>query len=105
MTEYIAFRMNLKPGAIAEYRRRHDEIWPELTAAMRTAGVLDYAIWQDSETNNLFATMTVTDRDKLSTMRESEVVRRWWAFMSDMMEYNDDGTPLSIPLEEVFRLN
>src|SRR4051794_32052968 len=51
MSQRIAFRMNLNPGQAAEYKKRHDEIWPELSAALRHAGVSDYWIWLDPETN------------------------------------------------------
>lgn len=104
MNNRIAFRMNLKPGAAAEYRRRHDEIWPELVTAMRGAGILDYVIWHDAETDILFATMTIRDEEQLRTMRESEVTRKWWAHMSDLMDIRPDGSPQSVPLTEMFRL-
>lgn len=49
------FKMQLKPGFEAEYRRRHDEIWPELSRALTEAGVSDYSIFLDPETLTLFA--------------------------------------------------
>jgi L-rhamnose mutarotase len=45
-----AFKMKLKPGVAAEYKKRHDEIWPELAAELRAAGVSDYSIFLDEET-------------------------------------------------------
>ena len=61
MPERIAFRMVLNPGQAAEYKKRHDEIWPELSTALREAGVSDYTIWLDPQTNHLFATLVRTD--------------------------------------------
>ena len=45
-----AFAIKLKPGYEAEYRKRHDEIWPELAAELTQAGVSDYSIFLDPET-------------------------------------------------------
>ncbi|HUJ74747.1 MAG TPA: L-rhamnose mutarotase, partial [bacterium] len=54
MTRY-AFKMKLKPGFAKEYKRRHDQIWPELSALLKESGVADYSIFLDEETNVLFA--------------------------------------------------
>ena len=52
-----AWVMKLRPGHEAEYKRKHDEIWPELSALLREAGVSDYSIWLDEETNHLFGVL------------------------------------------------
>ena len=41
----IAFKMQLKPGCLEEFRRRHDEIWPDLVKALKGAGISDYSIF------------------------------------------------------------
>ena len=41
----VAFKMTLKPGCEAEYQKRHDEIWPELSRVLSEAGVSDYSIF------------------------------------------------------------
>ena len=61
MPERIAFRMKVHPGKIAEYKKRHDELWPEMATALRDAGVSDYFIWHDPQTDYLFATLVRTD--------------------------------------------
>ena len=58
MPERIAFRMNLHPGQAAEYEKRHDEIFQELARALKDAGVSDYSIWLDPESNHLFGILT-----------------------------------------------
>ncbi|TIV48253.1 MAG: L-rhamnose mutarotase, partial [Mesorhizobium sp.] len=55
--EKYAFRMKLNPGMRAEYKRRHDEIWPELVVLLREAGISDYSIHLDEETNILFGVL------------------------------------------------
>lgn len=104
MPERIAFRMVLNPGQAEEYRRRHDEIWPEMLKALRDAGVSDYTIWLDPETNHLFATLVRSDDHKMDRLPATEANRRWWDFMADVMRYTDRGEPLAVPLENVFTM-
>ena len=105
MKETVAFRMVLHPGKADEYRRRHDEIWPELTAALRDAGVIDYRIFLDAETHFLFAVLTRRKDHTLDSLRTAPVMRRWWALMADIMETHADKSPTEVALTEVFGLN
>jgi L-rhamnose mutarotase len=100
----VAFKMKLFPGKEAEYKKRHDEIWPELEALLKKAGVSAYSIFLDEETNSLFGVLNVTDSKNLDTLPQQEVMQRWWAYMADIMEANRDNSPVSIPLKEVFYL-
>jgi L-rhamnose mutarotase len=104
MDETIAFRMILKPGHAAEYRRRHDAIWPELAKALREAGVRDYRIFLDEETNHLFAVMRRDPGHRLAALRESVLMQRWWEMMADIMETAPDKAPKEQPLAMVFSL-
>lgn len=103
-TETVAVRMTLHPGQAAEYRRRHDAIWPELVEALTAAGVLDYRIFLDAETNLLFAVLTRRTDHTMDALREEPVMRRWWTMMADIMETGPTLEPLTAPLSEVFRL-
>ena len=104
MAERIAFRMRVHPGKIAEYKQRHDVIWPELAQALRNAGVSDYSIWHDPETNFLFATLIREDDHSMADLPKTDANKRWWAFMDDIMDYNNDGTPTAVDLVQVFHL-
>lgn len=104
MPEQIAFRMNLFPGQAAEYRKRHDEILPELAQALKDAGVSDYSIWLDAEANHLFGILTRTDTHSMDALPDTEIVKRWWAFMADIMATDADNVPVQIPLQRVFLL-
>lgn len=97
-----AFKMKLKPGFEAEYKRRHDEIWPELSAGLSSAGVSDYSIFLDEESLVLFAVQKLSDNHTADQLPETEVVKKWWAYMADIMETNPDNSPVCIPLREVF---
>lgn len=101
-TEVVAFRMELHPGKAAEYRRRHDEIWPELQQALREAGVVDYRIFLDQQTNYLFAVLTRRRQHDLEQLRRSDLMYRWWSMMSDIMSTNPDRSPSEQPLEPMF---
>ena len=100
-----AFKMKLKPGVAAEYKRRHGEIWPELAAALRTAGVSDYSIFLDEETLTLFAVQKLSDQNTAAELPKSTVVRKWWDYMAPLMEVHSDNAPVARPLREVFHMD
>jgi L-rhamnose mutarotase len=96
--------MNLFPGQAAEYEKRHDEIFPDLVVALKAVGIADYSIWLDPESHHLFAILTRSDDHTMPQLPEQEVMKRWWAFMGDIMATNVDHSPISIPLRRVFYL-
>jgi L-rhamnose mutarotase len=100
-----AFKMKLKPGFEAEYRKRHDEIWPELSRALTEAGVSDYSIFLDAETLTLFAVQKLADGHTADLLPSAPIVRKWWDYMADIMEVNPDNSPVCVPLTEVFHAN
>src|SRR5215831_6127123 len=99
-----AFKMKLKPGFVAEYKKRHDEIWPELQKELRAAGISDYSIFLDEETLTLFAVQKLTDTNTAGDLPRNPIVRKWWTFMAPLMETNPDSSPVAKPLREVFYL-
>jgi L-rhamnose mutarotase len=100
-----AFKMKLKPGNVAEYKKRHDEIWPELAQEIRAAGISDYSIFLDEETLTLFALQKLADKNSAAALPNSPVVRKWWDSMAPLMETNADNSPVAKPLREVFHLD
>ncbi len=100
-----AFKMKLKPGFEAEYKKRHDEIWPELSRKLTEAGVSDYSIFLDAETLTLFAVQKLSDKNTAAKLPSDPVVRKWWNYMSDIMETNPDKSPVCVPLNEVFHMD
>ncbi len=97
-----AFKMKLHKGMEAEYRKRHDEIWPELQSLLKEAGITEYSIFLDETTNDLFGYMQLRDEAAVDALPEQEVMKRWWAYMKDIMDTNEDNSPVSTPLTEVF---
>ena len=104
MPDQIAFRMNLNSGQAAEYEKRHDEIFPELLAALKDAGVSDYSIWLDPEDHHLFGILTRSDANTLDKLPGMEIVKRWWTLMRDIMDSHPDNSPVQVPLKRVFHL-
>ena len=99
-----AFKMYLNPGMEAEYIRRHDAIWPELSALLRAAGVSNYSIHLDQETGVLFGYLEHRRDDTMAELPRHPVMQKWWAYMGDIMRTNPDGSPVSVDLIETFYL-
>jgi L-rhamnose mutarotase len=102
--ERIAFRMQLLKGFEQEYKKRHDEIWPELRQLLKSAGIRNYNIYLDESNGALFASMEITDSKNLADLPANAVMKKWWTAMADIMETNPDHSPVSVSLREVFHL-
>jgi len=100
-----AFKMKLKPGVVAEYKKRHDELWPALATALRAAGVSDYSIFLDEETLTLFAVQKLAAGHTADQLPQLPIVRQWWDAMAPLMETHPDHAPVCHPLREVFHLD
>ena len=96
--------MNLFPGQAREYRKRHDVIFPELSKALKDAGVSDYSIWLDPESYYLNCLLTRADILSLDYLSDSDIMKRWWAHMADVMATDADNVPVQIGLKRVFYL-
>jgi L-rhamnose mutarotase len=103
--EQIAFLMRLKPGHEPEYRRRHDEIWPELKAALTHAGIRDYSIFLDEVTLTLFAVLRLMPDNTRNSLPALPIMRRWWDFMADLMEVDQTSQPIDRALTRVFHMD
>lgn len=102
MTSIHAFRMQLKPGVIDEYRRRHDAIWPELSALLTASGIHDYSIFLDEGTLSLFAVLKLADDNDRDALPDHPVMKRWWDYMAPLMEVEADNRPVETPLPMIF---
>lgn len=98
-------KMKLFKGFEAEYKKRHDELWPELKALLKETGIHEYYIYLDAETLILFAFLKADDPVKLDNISSHPVMKKWWHYMKDIMDTNEDESPVSIPLKEVFNLS
>jgi L-rhamnose mutarotase len=100
--ERVAFRLFLKPGMAAEYKRRHDAVWPELRDLLKESGICEFAIYLDEEHHVLFATQRRKPGHRVDLLPAHPIMRRWWSYMSDIMRTGPDGAPVSEPLPCMF---
>ena len=100
----LGFKMRVFSGMEQEYKKRHDAIWPELVALLKQHGISHYSIFLDEETRTLFGVLHVNNPEILNKLPSEPVLRKWWDYMKDIMETNEDHSPVSIPLKEVFYL-
>jgi len=103
--EKYAFKMHLNPGQAQEYRRRHDDIWPDLADLLRTAGISDYSIFLDEETNVLFGVLMRRADHTMDDLPSHPVMQKWWAHMADIMETQPDNKPVVTELTKVFHMD
>jgi L-rhamnose mutarotase len=97
-----AFRMRIKPGMAIEYKRRHDELWPDLGQALSEAGIYDYSIFLDETTLDLFAVLRLKPDHTSAELPGQAVMKRWWDYMADLMEVEPGNRPREWPLTPVF---
>lgn len=99
-----ALVMQVNPDAHAEYRRRHNPIWPELEQVLKAHGAHHYSIFLDEERHLLFAYMEIESQARWDDVANTDVCRRWWRHMTDVMPSNADNSPVSAELTPVFYL-
>ena len=101
----IAFKMQLNKGVEDEYKKRHDNLWPELTVLLKSTGISEYSIFFNETTNGLFGILKIDNAELLNNLYDDSVMQKWRLYMKDIMESNLDNLPVSIPLKEVFYLH
>jgi len=100
-----AFKMKLYEGQVKEYKKRHNELWQEMKEMIHKYGGSNYSIFIDKETNILYGYIELESTEKWNKSADTEICKRWWKYMADMMETNVDNSPVSIDLEEVFHFD
>ncbi|MFN7252294.1 MAG: L-rhamnose mutarotase [Anaerobacillus sp.] len=96
--------MKVNPDSFEEYKKRHDELWPEMASLLKEHGSHNYSIFLDEETGTLFAYVEIESQEKWDQVAQTDICQKWWAFMKDIMETNEDSSPVSKELLEVFYL-
>lgn len=100
-----SFAMSVHAGKIAEYEKRHRPIWDDLAAVLKSHGAHNYSIFHDPKTDMLFGYVEIEDEPRWNAIADTEVCRRWWAYMGEVMPANADASPVSRELREVFHLD
>ena len=97
--------MKLYPKMEKEYEKRHNELWQEMKDMIHEYGGKNYTIFLDKETNTLFGYIEIEDEELWNKTAETEICKKWWKFMADIMETNSDNSPVTFDLKEAFHLN
>jgi len=101
----VAFKMKIHKGTVAEYKRRHDEIWPELNELLRSSGISDYTIFLDEDSLELFAVQKLSEDHTSDKLSENPLVKKWCDYMSDIVLMDATGNPICTPLPEMYHLD
>ena len=102
---YKGFKMKLFDGMKEEYKKRHDALWPEMKDLIHEHGGKNYTIFLDEQTGVLFGYIEIEDEEKWSLAAKTEIQKKWWDYMADIMECNPDNSPVSVDLTNVFHLD
>lgn len=100
-----AFTMKLYEGKAAEYEKRHNELWDEMKDMIHAHGGKNYSIFLDETANILYGYIEIEDEELWAKSADTEINRKWWDFMADIMETNPDNSPVCIDLKPVFHLD
>ena len=103
--ERIAFTLSVPAENLAEYERRHAEIWDELKDAIHQQGGRNYSIFSAPELDLVFGYLEVEDQDAWAAGTTDEVTKRWWKYMSEIMPTHADLSPIQTDLRMVFHLD
>ncbi|MGV3723180.1 MAG: L-rhamnose mutarotase [Actinomycetota bacterium] len=98
-----AFTMKLRPGAFAEYKRLHDELWPELFAEIENSGIASMSIVAINE-EYLVLYSEIRDDEAWTKLRDSEVHQRWTDTLRPLFVLNEEGAPDVHDLPEIFHI-
>lgn len=100
-----SFKMKLFPGMEKEYEKRHKQIWDEMKEMIHEYGGSNYSIFLDTQTDILYGYIELEDSDRWEQSAQTEICKKWWDYMSDIMETNLDNSPISTDLKLVFHLD
>lgn len=100
----LALVMYVYPEKIEEYIKKHDQLWPEMKEALKEHGAANYSIFLEKETSRLFAYLEIESEERWQQMASTPINQKWWDAMAPLMETNEDNSPVTTPLEEVFHL-
>ena len=98
------FKMKVYPDKVEEYIKRHNPIWKELEEVLKDHGVHNYSIFLEDETHYLFGCVELESEEKWNAIADTEICKKWWKHMADLMETNSDDSPVSIDLKHIFHL-
>ena len=103
MKQFV-FEMKLNAGKIAEYKIRHDKIWPEIVLLLNTSNIKDYTIYLNQDTGTIFSIIKISEELGIEMLGNHPIIQKWWILMKDIIQCHPNHSPFSLPLKEVFYL-
>lgn len=100
-----AFVMSVNEGEEAEYERRHNPAWPQMHETLKAHGVHNYSIFLHAQTRQLFAYVEIEDEARWNAIAKTEICKKWWAHMKEIMPSHPDNSPVAVDLREVFHID
>ena len=100
-----AFKMKLYQGQEKEYEKRHNMLWQEMKDMIHEYGGKNYSIFLDQKSLMLFGYIEIENEELWNKSANTEINRKWWDYMADIMETNSDNSPICTDLIPVFHLD
>ena len=104
MTRYC-FTFEIRPGAEAEYKRRHDEIWPELVTVIEEAGVSNYSLFRRGTQVIAYCECEPDVATAFAKIGATDANRRWSEWFEDIIVALTDEDGNLFEAEEVWHLD
>ena len=96
--EKYAWRGKIVPGMQEEYKKRHDNIWPEMKEVLANAGIVNYSIWMQGEELFGYYECEKGVAYAAKVQAESDVVKKWDEYMKDILIMEKDPVTGAQPL-------
>ena len=103
--ERICFTFELYPGAEEEYKRRHDEIWPELVEVIEEAGIRNYTLFRSGTQVIAYAECHPDVATAFGKVGATDVNRRWAEWFRDLIVSLTDEQGNLFRADEVWHLD
>lgn len=103
--ERVCFTFELYEGAEDEYKRRHDEIWPDLVADIKAAGFSNYSLFRRGSQIVAYAEVSPDLETAMGALASSEANGRWAAWFEDLIVNLTDSQGRLMSMQEVWHLD
>ena len=103
--ERVCFSFEIRPGTEDEYKKRHDEIWPELVDAIKDAGFENYSLFRRGTTIVGYAECEPDMATAFGKLGRQEVNTRWSKWFEEVIVSLTDESGELYRYQEVWHLD
>lgn len=104
----VGFMLKVRAERLEEYKRHHEQVWPEMLDALRAAGWHNYSLFvrEDGMLFGYFETPESLQAAQ-AQMATKEINTRWQEFMAPFFESPTNSRPdeMFVELTEIFHLD